>query len=132
MRKVRRTTGEASGVGGFLKDVRKARGLSLRDVEKATGGGVSNGYLSQLECGSIASPSAVMLHKLAQAYSLDYETLLVHGGLAPMEPATASASANSGMRGEGGRQADSRRDVFGDLTQDEERQLLQYLAFLRR
>ena len=131
MRKVRRTTGEASGVGAFLKDVRKARGLSLRDVEKATGGGVSNGYLSQLEGGSIASPSAAMLHKLALAYSLNYETLLAHGGLPPMEP-TASASANSGVVGEAARQADFRRDVFGDLTQDEERQLLPYLAFLRR
>ena len=127
MRKVRRAAGDASGVGAFLKDVRKARGLSLRDVEKATGGGVSNGYLSQLEGGSIASPSAAMLHRLAQAYSLDYETLLAHGGLGTPETAAASAAATATPP-----RNDARRDVFGDLTQDEERQLLQYLAFLRR
>jgi transcriptional regulator with XRE-family HTH domain len=130
MRKVRRTTSGAPGVGAFLKDVRKARGLSLRDVEKVTGGGVSNGYLSQLESGSIASPSAAMLHKLAQAYSLDYETLLSHGGLATGSEATASASGARNATDASG--AESRRDVFGDLTAEEERQLLQYLAFLRR
>jgi len=127
MRKVRRATGEVSGVGAFLKDVRKARGLSLRDVEKATGGGVSNGYLSQLEGGSIASPSAAMLNRLAQAYSLDYETLLVHGGLSTPETPVTSAAATAAAP-----KNDVRHGVFGDLTQDEERQLLQYLAFLRR
>lgn len=127
MRKVRRVTGEASGVGAFLKDVRRARGLSLRDVEKATGGGVSNGYLSQLESGSIVSPSAAMLHRLAEAYKLDYATLLSHAGLQSADESSAAAASAPDRA-----QAEAKRHVFGDLTADEERQLLQYLAFLRR
>lgn len=129
MKKVRRAADDAVGMGAFLKDVRRARGLSLRAVEKATGGGVSNGYLSQLENGTIANPSATMLHKLAEAYALDYNTLLAHGGMA-MSTATASDVAADGGSGQ---IATSRtQELFGDLTQEEERQLLQYLAFLRR
>ena len=129
MRKVRRAMAGATGVGAFLKDVRHARGLSLRDVEKVTAGGVSNGYLSQLESGTIANPSATMLHKLAQAYSLDYETLLSRGGIAAPTEATASAATGAAIDVS---DAEQRRDVFGDLTPEEERQLLQYLSFLRR
>lgn len=129
MKRVRRAGDDSAGVGAFLKDVRRARGLSLRDVEKATGGGVSNGYLSQLENGTIANPSATMLHKLAETYALDYGTLLAHGGIAM---ATAR-NADPQDVDDGSRATSSRtQDLFGDLTQDEERQLLQYLAFLRR
>jgi transcriptional regulator with XRE-family HTH domain len=38
-----------------FKTVRKKLYLTLRDVEFDTG--ISNGYLSQLECGKIESPS---------------------------------------------------------------------------
>lgn len=37
-----------------FKQMRKARGLTLREVEKETG--ISNSYLSQLETGKIKSP----------------------------------------------------------------------------
>ena len=46
-----------SQLGTLLGDLRKAKRLSLREVEEATGRSVSNAYLSQLENGKIAKPS---------------------------------------------------------------------------
>ena len=47
----------ASELGSLLADLRQAKGLSLREVEEATGRAVSNAYLSQLENGKIQKPS---------------------------------------------------------------------------
>src|SRR2546425_6893236 len=65
---------EASGLGEFLKNVRKAQQHTLRDVEEATG--VSNAYLSQLEQGKMTKPSPQILHKLASFYGVPYEKLM--------------------------------------------------------
>lgn len=43
-----------SSLGQFLKGVREAAGLTLRDVEERTEGRVKNGYLSQVEGNRIA------------------------------------------------------------------------------
>jgi hypothetical protein len=42
-------------IGSVLKRVRKARGITLRQVEAITG--ISNAYLSQLETGKVNNPS---------------------------------------------------------------------------
>ena len=42
--------------GEFLKSARKAKRLTLREVEQKTG--ISNAYLSQLESGKVKQPSA--------------------------------------------------------------------------
>lgn len=104
-------------IGKFLRDVRESRGMSLRDVERITDGKVSNGYLSQLENGGIAKPSAVMLHRLSAAYAVDYGTL--------MERAGFSSEAESPFVNQ------ARRSVLGHLTPEEEQELLSYLAFIR-
>ena len=52
---------------GCLRDLRKNKGLTLRQVEDMTG--ISNGYLSQLETGKIKSPSYKVLMKLNALYS---------------------------------------------------------------
>src|SRR4030095_13288460 len=44
-------------LGAMLAGLRTAKGLSLREVEEATGKAVSNAYLSQLENGKIRKPS---------------------------------------------------------------------------
>lgn len=51
-----------------LKEWRKYRGLSIRDVEKATG--ISNPLLSQLENGKIKSPSFNIVVKLCEFYKV--------------------------------------------------------------
>lgn len=103
-------------IGTFLKDIRNSRGYSLREVERLTDGKISNGYLSQLENGDIARPSAVMLHRLANAYSLDYTVLMERAGFVSESDAPANRAATS---------------VLGELTPDEEEQLLNYLGYLR-
>lgn len=65
-----------SAIGDHLKIKRRERQLTLRQVEKITNGAVSNAYLSQVETGKVACPSAVMLHRLSAAYGIDYGELM--------------------------------------------------------
>lgn len=111
--------GRPGELGAFLANLRTAKGLSLREVEEATGRAVSNAYLSQLENGRIRKPSPNVLHSLSGVYAVSYEVLMEKAGyLMP------------GDRKDGRRR---RLAVFAidDLTAEEEEELLKYLAFLR-
>ena len=112
--------GQTNVLGTVLADLRRAKGLSLREVQLATGNAVSNAYLSQLENQKIKKPSPIVLRRLAEVYGAPYETL--------MEKAGYAAPASSDEDGKKRRQA-----VFAieDLTAEEEAELLKYLAFLR-
>ena len=106
-------------LGTLLADLRTAKGLSLREVEVATGKAVSNAYLSQLENGKIRKPSPNVLLSLAEVYAVPYEALMEKAGyLLPSQ-------TNNGQR--------KRLAVFAidDLTAEEEEELIKYLAFLR-
>lgn len=61
--------------GAYLKRIRESRGLTLRDVEKLSEGGLSNAYLSQIENGKIDAPSVVILHRLSAVYAIDFGDL---------------------------------------------------------
>jgi len=105
-------------LGAVLADLRRAKGLSLRDVEEVTGKAVSNAYLSQLENGKIRKPSPNVLHSLSAVYAVPYEALMEKAGyLLP-----------SNARGQRRRLA---AFAIDDLTAEEEEELLKYLAFLR-
>jgi transcriptional regulator with XRE-family HTH domain len=109
-----------SELGAVLGDLRRAKGLSLREVEEATGKAVSNAYLSQLENGKIQRPSPNVLHSLSRVYSVPYEALMEKAGyLLPSEEE------------EGGRRRMLAAFAIDDLTAEEEEELLKYLAFLR-
>jgi len=114
-----RFVGCANELGALLADLRRAKGLSLRAVEEATGGVVSNPYLSQLEKGRIRKPSPNVLQALSGVYGVPYETLMERAGY------LLSTENGSGRR--------RRLAVFAidDLTAEEEEELLKYLAFLR-
>ena len=119
-RKPSEFVGRPAELGSLLADLRKAKGLSLRQVEEATGKAVSNAYLSQLENGRIRKPSPNVLHHLAEVYAVPYETLMEKAGyLLPPD------GAQDGPR--------RRLAAFAidDLTAEEEEELLKYLAFLR-
>ena len=106
-------------LGALLADLRTAKGLSLRQVEEATGNAVSNAYLSQLEHGKIRKPSPHVLHSLAGVYAVPYEALMEKAGyLLPSEDG-------------GGRRKRLAAFAIDDLTAEEEEELLKYLAFLR-
>jgi transcriptional regulator with XRE-family HTH domain len=96
--------------------------MSLRDVEEAANGIVSNAYLSQLEHGRISKPSPNILHCLAQVYGVSYETLMEKAGYI-----VAADPDQSGSRRHG------RVPTFAkeNLTPEEEEAMLEYLAFLR-
>ena len=110
---------EASGLGEYLKNVRKVQQHTLRDVEETTG--VSNAYLSQLEQGKMTKPSPHILHKLATFYGVPYEKLMEKAGY-------ISPAATGSKKARTGRLAAS---SMGDISSDEEEKLLEYLAFLR-
>lgn len=118
-RKPSKPIGSPAELGGLLADLRAARGLSLREVEEATGKAVSNAYLSQLEHAKIKRPSPNVLHSLADVYAVPYEALMEKAGyLLPS--------------GEGdARRARLAAFAIDDLTAEEEEELLKYLAFLR-
>jgi transcriptional regulator with XRE-family HTH domain len=109
-----------SELGVVLADLRTAKGLSLRQVEEATDGAVSNAYLSQLEKGRIRKPSPNVLHSLAEVYAVPYERLMEKAGY--LLPSRG---------GEKGRRRRLAAFAIDDLTAEEEEELLKYLAFLR-
>ena len=112
--------GEALGI--YLKSLRSGTGLTLREVEDATGKDVSNAYLSQLENGHIAKPSPNVLHSLASVYKVPYAKLMERAGY-------ISPTARSSNTTKHGRAATFSID---NLTLDEEKELLQYLSFVRQ
>lgn len=65
--------------GQFLKSLREQKGVSLVDVEKATG--ISNAYLSQLETGSRRRlPPPERLRLIADYYNVSAQELLKAAG----------------------------------------------------
>lgn len=57
----------------FLKTIREAKNLSLRDVEKITG--ISNSYISQLERDTTKNPTIPVIKKLADAYDYPFNKM---------------------------------------------------------
>ena len=67
----------AEDVGGFLKELRKASGLSIREAARRSG--VSNPYLSQIETGQ-RHPGPRVLQRLAPVYGANLHDLLERAG----------------------------------------------------
>ena len=108
-------------LGEYLASVRVDRGLSLREVEKATDKTVSNAYLSQIENGQIKRPSPNILYALADLYGVSYEDLMERAGFV------------TPTRSRGSHHRHGRIATFADqnLTEEEEAELVQYLHFMR-
>lgn len=112
----------AEALGAYLKSVRAGLNFSLREVETATDSQVSNAYLSQLENGKIAKPSPHILHALAGVYHVPYERLMERAGyIAPTPVATGKAAKHGKLA----------THSIEHLTADEEKELLNYLAYWR-
>lgn len=109
---------EKTNVGVYLRSLRDTRSLSLREVERQSG--VSNAVLSQIESGQVKRPSPDTLYKLSELYGVPYEELMNRAGY-PV-PSRHVGEAQS---------AQSVFNRLGTVTQDEEQELLDYLAFLR-
>ena len=83
------STGEAgASLGAYLRALRRAAGVTLREVTARCG--VSNGYVSLLEHDRVREPSPKVLHTLACCYGADYAELLRRAGYpVPGEAGTA-------------------------------------------
>lgn len=109
-------------LGQYLASIRADRDLSQRDVEKATNKVVSNAYLSQIETDQIKKPSPNILHALSELYAVSYENLMERAGF--VVPTRSRTS---------GDERRSRVATFAghNLTGEEEKELVQYLGYLR-
>lgn len=74
---------EERALGTRLRQVREQAGWSLRDLE--AGSGLKSGYLSQLEQNKITHPSPSLLRRVAEAYQLRFQDVLVWAGYASEE-----------------------------------------------
>jgi transcriptional regulator with XRE-family HTH domain len=102
-----------------LIKARERAGLSLRDVERATG--VRNAHLSQLEHGRIGRPEPGLLFELTTVYDLDYPTLLALAGHTPPEGAKRDrALTAAAVR------------AVGELAPEQQAKTLDFIARLRR
>lgn len=108
-----------SALGQHLAAIRTDRKLSLRRVEDLTNKLVSNAYLSQIEKGKVLHPSPNILHALAEVYRTSYEQLMEMAGYINARPEK--------------RALHGRAATFAalNLTEAEERELLEYLKFRR-
>ncbi|MEM9954851.1 MAG: helix-turn-helix transcriptional regulator [Chloroflexota bacterium] len=106
-------------LGTLLKVAREEKSLSLRAVEKEVG--ISNAYLSQIESDKIKQPSPNMLFKLAELYDNSYNELLNLAGYpTPDDIDGIEESSNASFVAR-----------LGSITDEEQNELLDYLAFLR-
>jgi transcriptional regulator with XRE-family HTH domain len=109
--------------GSFIKALREAVGLTLRAVEDKTNRVVKNGYLSQIEKGSINRPSPGILYELAQVYGVSYRELLVRAGhRVPEEQVAPAQQAVAGLP----------LHAFAELDEEDRQTLIEYAAFLRQ
>lgn len=103
-------------LGEYLRQIRKEKRLTLRDVEEKTG--ISNAYLSQIENQKILKPSPSILYKLAEIYDVSYEHLMRSVGY----PVTSHNHDTVLFRTSTG---------LKEITKEEEKELLEYLKFIR-
>lgn len=103
--------------GIYLKALRESKGLTLREVEKQAD--ISNAYLSQLESSKIKQPSPTTLYRLAQVYGVKYEVLMEKVGY-PVP-----------QQNKGKKLKNTVSHRLGQITKEEEIELLGYLKFIR-
>ena len=115
------TTPLPGDLGQYLRDARMALGLSLRDIEEATGHEVSNAYLSQLETGKVKKPSPHILYALSLALSVPYSQLMQRAGyIVPQHE-----------RADGDKHGRTATFSIDNLSADEEEALREHLAYIR-
>ena len=109
--------------GEYLNNVRRALGLTLRQVEQQTDGRVKNGYLSQIENGAITLVSPGILWELGEVYGVPYRELLERAGHRVPEdksPKMEKAIAGVPLR------------AIAELDEADQQLLIDYIAFLKQ
>jgi transcriptional regulator with XRE-family HTH domain len=109
-----------SALGDLVLSLRKRDELTLRQVEEMTDKKVSNAYLSQIEKGKISKPSPNILFALSEVFGVAYDELMELAGHISARGAAASKEESKEIT-----------NKLGELTSEEEDELLKYLAFMR-
>ena len=104
-------------LSNLLAKRRHDLGLSLRDVEQATG--INNAHISQIEKGVIERPAPNLLYELASVYHLEFKKLLRLAGLTKRNDAARGAMMNAAFR------------ALDDLTPTQRAEAVAYLESLR-
>lgn len=112
---------ESFTLGHELREARDLRKLSLREVEDATG--ISNAYLSQLENDKVKKPSPHFLNKLAKLYGIEFELVMEKAGYIQKKEKTDDNTPKT--------LAGAMLLAQGNLTKEEELELVSYLKFIR-
>lgn len=108
----------APTLGVVLRRARDVRALTAVDAARAAS--ISGAYLSKLENDAVKRPSPPVLLQLGEALGLPYADLMRLAGYhVPGESNGHAAAAAVGAA------------LFGDLTDDERDELLEYLAWYR-
>ena len=107
----------APSIGAVLRQAREVRQLSAGDAARAAR--ISPAYLNRLENDAVKKPSPHVLHQLSEALTVPYSELLRLSGYRLPDTADRSASQSVGAA------------LFADLTDDEQEELLEYLAWYR-
>ena len=69
---------EAKAFGEYLRQLRKAKKLTIRQLDLYSS--VSNSYISQMERGERGIPSPEILNKLSKPLGVEYEELMERAG----------------------------------------------------
>ena len=104
-------------IGSLLKRTRKVRALSATDVARLAG--ISTAYLSKLENDAVKKPSPPVLAQLSEALAVPYAELMRLSGYRVPGDTEAPPPATIGST------------LFADLTEDEQEELVEYLAWYR-
>lgn len=109
-------------LGEYLSSIRNDRKMTLREVEEKTNKEISNAYLSQIENGKIKKPSPNILHTLSELYQINFEKLMTIAGHVVAQTQTSDDTRHG------------RAATFAEhnLTSEEEKELIEYLKFIRR
>ena len=104
-------------LGAILRQAREVRGHS--SVETARRAGISPAYLSKLENDAVRRPSPAVLHRLSEVLGVPYADLMAIVGypLPGIHPSPSHARLGAAL--------------FGDLTDEEREELIEYLAWYR-
>jgi transcriptional regulator with XRE-family HTH domain len=107
----------AASIGSVLRQARELRGMSGVDAARAAR--ISAAYLSRLESDVVKKPSPPVLLQLSEALGVPYADLMQLSGYHVPGASDASPVAAIGAA------------LFSDVTEDEQEELLHYLAWYR-
>jgi transcriptional regulator with XRE-family HTH domain len=113
-------------LGEVLREARRERGWTLREVERRSG--VRNAHLSQIESGVIERPDTGLLWTLAGLYGMQFSALMQLAGRTSPQGQGDDGTAGSRRRSLAG----VALQALDDLTPAQQEQALAYMDELRR